>query len=72
MDIERMHTIQGTISKILEAVSIAPNRVRYLVDDPTACEMLRTAKPKMSITVIDGQGTDGHPLFPDEQSFQTR
>ncbi|MFH1017469.1 MAG: hypothetical protein V1798_04710 [Pseudomonadota bacterium] len=72
MDIERQYTIQGTFTKLLEAVSIAPDKVRYLMNDPTACEALKNSKPRMSITVMEGQGADGRPLFPSERSIQAR
>ena len=70
VDVEKLHLIQGTVSKFLDVISVSPEKYKFLVSDPDACQKIAEPRTDLSITSMDGKGEDGRRLFPSEHSFQ--
>ena len=69
IDIEIRHLIEGVVTRVLEMLPVSPDRYRFLLRDAEACKALKDEGQQVSISILEAQGADGLPLFPDQRTF---
>ena len=72
LDVEENYGINGIVSKLLKAIIVSAKKLRLVVTDEETCKALQTSGKKVSVTIQDGEGTDGLPLFPESKEFKTQ